>query len=140
MAVDTPEEAIVSILKNDTDVDGLVSTRIYPNEVPQGASMPAISYEQTSGDREHTMDGPVGMVPGGFVLNCWAETYSGARTLSDYVRIALDGYSGTTGSQYFWVIFLENESDNLQRIPDVKVLRRYSKQLTFTVWFKEATS
>lgn len=140
MAVDTPEKAIVSILKNDGNVEPLVSTRIYPNEVPQGASMPAISYEQTSGDREHTMDGPVGMVPGGFILNCWASTYSEARTLSGYVRIALDGYEGTVGSQYFWVIFLENESDNLQRIPDVKVIRRYSKQLTFTVWFKEATS
>ena len=140
MAVDTPEEAIVSILKNDTDVDGLVSTRIYPNEVPQGAAMPAISYEQASGDREHTMDGPVGMVDASFVLNCWSETYAGSRTLSGYVRIALDGYSGTVGSQYFWVIFLENESDNLQRIPDVKVIRRYSKQLTFTVWFEESTS
>ena len=140
MAVDTPEKAIVYILKNDGNVPGLVVARIYPNEVPQGASMPAISYEQASGDREHTMDGPVGMVDASFVINCWASTYAVARELGGYVRLALDGYSGTVGSQVFCVIFLMNESDNLQRIPDVKIIRRYSKQLTFTVWFEEATS
>jgi hypothetical protein len=140
VAVDTPEEAIVSVLKNDANVAGEVVARIFPNEVPQGQSMPAISYEQASGDREHTMAGPIGMVNASYVLSCWSETYSGARTLADYVRIALDGYDSTVGSQELYVIFLESESDNLQRIPDLKVARRYCKQMTFTVWFKEATS
>jgi hypothetical protein len=140
MAVDVIEKAIYSLLSNDANVSGLVSTRIYPNEIPQGQDMPAIVYEQTAGDREHTMAGPIGMVNAGYVITCWSETYAVARQLADYVRIVLDGHSGTTGTQVVYVIFLENEMDNPARIADLQALKRYSKQLQFTVWFKEATS
>lgn len=140
MAVDTIEKAIYSILANDPDVEGLVSTRVYPLIVPQGASMPAITYEQNSGPREHTMTGPIGMVPAMFVINCWSSTYAQSRTLADYVRIALDGYAGTVGSQKIYVAMLYNENDIIEQSPDIKGTRRYAKQLTFEMWFKEATS
>lgn len=140
MAVDTVEKVLYYLLKEDVDVKALVGTRIYPVNIPQAASMPAIVYEQTAGPREHTMAGPIGMVAAGFNINCWAETYGGADALADKVRILLDGYDSTVGTVYVYVMFLENETDLLEQLPDARVTRRYGKQLTFTVWHKEATS
>jgi hypothetical protein len=140
MAVDTIEKLIFSVLSNDGTVSGLVAARIYPMVVPRNASYPAITYQQTAGDREHTMAGPIGMVDSRFVINCWATTYNGARALSDAVRIALDGNSTDVGSQALYVIFLENETDTVEQKDGVRELRRFAKQLDFTVWFKESTS
>lgn len=140
MAVDAVEKAIYSLLTNDANVSGLVSTRVFPIRIPQGASMPAITYEQETGPREHTLDGPVGMVPASFAINCWSTTYAQARMLADYTRICLDGYAGTTGSQKIHVAMLGNESDLFEQAPDVLGTRRHGKQLTFTIWFEEATS
>jgi len=138
MAVDKVEKVIYSVLANDGNVSGLVATRIYPMLVPQGVAMPAIVYEQLTGPREHTMDGPFGMAGPVFNINCWSASYSQARTLADYVRIALDGYKGTVGTIKIYGAFLNNEADLREGSPDVKGTERFGKQLTFAVWFEEA--
>jgi len=137
IAGDTIEEALFYILGADATIDSLVDGRIYPNAVPQGKAMPAITYQQISGPREYTTDGPVGLVMARYQVNCWTETYAEARQLGEAVRLTLNGYIGTIESLQIYGIFLENEGDLPSIQPGVDRLRRFAKYLDFTVCFKE---
>lgn len=134
----TIESAIYEILKADSPVVTLVSSRIYPIYLAQNCTMPAITYQQVSGDREYTVEGAIGMVQGRFQVNCWDDDYAGARALSEAVRIALEDWSGTKNSRKIHTIFLDDEGDIPQITPGNEVLRRQGKRLDFIVWFNEA--
>jgi len=133
------EEALTSLLKADGDVAAIVGTRVYPAAVYQGADMEAITYQQISGPRDETLDGPSGFVAYSCQINCWAEKYGEARALAAVVRKLLDGYSGTVGSVVIQAVHLEDEGD-LPVMPAGKnVARRYAKRLDFTIWHDEIT-
>lgn len=133
----TIEAALVYILVNDIAVNMLVSTRIYPNVIPQDADMPAITYQQISGPRVHDMDGAVGMVKARFQFTCWAENYDKAKEIAGAVRLAIDGYSGTVLQTVIDGIHLGNEGDMPEMMPGADELSRYGKYLDFVIWFKE---
>lgn len=136
----TIESAIYTKLAADPVVSSLVSTRIFPNVIPQGESMPAIAYQMISGAREHTTDGPEGLCQARFQVTCWAGTYSEAKQLSEAVRKELDGYRGTVSSVVIDSILLENELDAPRLVGGVDVLKRFGKILDFVIWFEESTS
>ncbi len=127
------EALIQTILTGDATVAALVGTRISPNIIRQGTAMPAVTYQQISGQRDHTLDGASGFVEGRFQVNCWAKTYAETRELADAVRDALDDYS--TGT--IQAIHLEDEGDIPTLMGGVDKIRRYGKRLDFTVWFDE---
>lgn len=138
MADTTIETALFTILTGDATVTGLVGKSVYPNLVPQGAQMPAITYQQITSLREHVMTDTLGIVASWYQINCWAESYSEARELSEAVRIALADYSGTVSSRDIKAILLENEGDMPMTTGDVEGRRRYGKNLDFVVWHDEA--
>ena len=133
----TVEAALPSILINDTAVNMLVGDGIYPNIIPQGADIPAITYQQISGPRVHDMQGPNGMVKARWQINCWAADYAKAKELAGAVRLVLDGYSGTALQTVIDVIHLINEGDMPEMAPGTDELARYGKYLDFIVWFRE---
>jgi len=139
-AATTVEQAIYSKLSADPAVSALVSTRIYPSVVPQGESMPAITYQMVSGVPEETTDTAQGWRVARFQITCWAETYSGAKTLAEAVRKDLHRYSGTVNSVVIDSVLLENETDMPNLSVGTDVLRRFGKALDFEIWFEEATS
>ena len=55
------EEALYSKLTGDAGVAALVSTRIYPNVVPQDIALPAVAYQRISTVRDMAHDGPTGV-------------------------------------------------------------------------------
>ena len=134
----TIEEAIVYILVNDSDVNGLAGERVWPNLVPQGEKLPGITYQQISGPREQMMSGPAGMVRARYQLNCWAESYEAAKDLFDAVRLAMDSYIGTVLSVVIDLITVENEGDVPEEEEGLDVLRRYGKRMDCLIWYKEA--
>lgn len=131
------EPAIYNLLKDNTAVAAIVSTRIYPDYVPQNALIPAITYQQLSGTRDHTLTDSVDMVPSSWQLNCWEENMPDARSLANAVRVALDNYSGTKSSTVIQCIHLDDEGDILERKPGSDVITRFGKRLDFRIWFNE---
>ncbi len=136
----TIETALFAILHSDATIEGIVSDRIFPNIVQQGEAMPAITYQQISGPRDQTMDGPSGLVQTRFQINCLAEKYIDARTLAEAVRKELDGYHGTVNTVVIQIIMLADEADLPQVKPGTDRLKRYGKRLDFIIWFNEPTS
>lgn len=134
---DTVEATLRNVLVNDVFLNMLIGTSIYPNIVPQGADIPAITYQQISGPRLHDMQGAVGMCKARYQINCWAASYAAAKELAEAVRLTLDGYSSEGTIK---VIHLANEGDLPKTLPGLDQLTRYGKRLDFFVWFTEATA
>ena len=131
------EQALYTLMSNDSTLGGYVGTRIYPSIVPQGAAIPAITYQQISGFRDNVMTGPTGLVESRFQINCWAETYRETRILSNAVENILDGFVGTVEKVTIQAIFCVDEGDMPQISPGANVLKRHGKRLDFIVWFEE---
>lgn len=137
MATDTIEKALYSLLASDGDISALVATRIYPNNVPQDEAAPQITYMQMDGVRDHTMEGPAGLVESRWEMVGWTETYAEARELATAIRQRLDSYRGTVGTVEIQGIFMDDEDDGPQRMPGVDSAGKWSKYMNFRVWYKE---
>lgn len=96
----TIEEGLLYFLQNNAGVSGLVSTRIYPNKLPQTVTMPAITYQRISSPRIHTHDssGATGTANPRFQFDAWGATYDSCKDVTDAIRAALNGYRGTMGA------------------------------------------
>jgi len=133
------EKAIVSILSNASAVTGIVASNIFPIFVPQPAkdNLPAITYQQISGPRDHVMSGPTGLVDARFQINCWSKTYKESEELANAVRTTLDGYADTVLGTEIQVVMLLDEGD----VPSIKAeneeLSSFGKRLDFEFSFNE---
>lgn len=113
------ETELIDFFGNDAAVAGIIgngdspeSYRIYPLRLPQGYTLPAISFQRISTDREHVIDdGPIGWAWARFQLDMWAETYAEVRQLAEAVRQALDGYNDEMGDVTVAGAFAEGERD-----------------------------
>lgn len=110
-------QAIYAKLIATTGVTDLVGTRIYPLELPQDVTYPAIRYQQVSGPRSHVMGADTGTVDGRFQVDAFATTYSGAKALAAQIRLALSRWGGTAGGVTVEHIFLANEHDRFESDP-----------------------
>jgi hypothetical protein len=87
------EQVLRQILIDDTDVAAVVSTRVYPHNVPQGDSLPAIVYTLDDSQPIAHLTGRGGVVAD-FDLLCLADGYGTAKDLAEKTRAALAHYSG----------------------------------------------
>lgn len=85
------ETVLYSTLAGDATVSAIVGTKIYPHPAPPGVAKPLISYFLVSGTREHTLIGVNDMKRKLIQINCYSDTYSGAKTLGAAVDSALQG-------------------------------------------------
>lgn len=111
------EEALYAALVADGRVGALVSTRVYPQVIPQDVDLPAIAYQKISGPRWTSHDGALGLVATRMQLTCTAESYADAKAVFHAVRELLSGFRGMLGASAtapgVWVVrsALDNEID-----------------------------
>lgn len=87
------EQVLRQILIDDAAVAGVVSTRVYPHDVPQGESLPAIVYMMDETKPIAHLVGRSGVVADFDVL-CLADGYGTAKDLAEKARAALALFSG----------------------------------------------
>jgi hypothetical protein len=75
--------ALFTLLRNDAGLAALISTRIYPGALPQGATLPAVTYRQVNEAPDYTQSGPSGFSNPRMQFDCLAATYEGAYALAD---------------------------------------------------------
>ncbi|MDA3835853.1 MAG: DUF3168 domain-containing protein [Spirochaetales bacterium] len=125
------ESALRYILINDATVSA-ITTRCYPVMLPQYPVYPLILYTKISGDRDHHLQGPSGHAHPRFQVEAWSESYTGAKTLADAIRKALDGYSGTAAGTKIWSALIDSERDTFESV--ISVYRVISD---WFVWHEE---
>lgn len=91
------EEALYSYLSGYAGLSARIGTRLYPLRLPENVTYDAATYQRISGPRVHSHSGASGLAAPRFQLDCYSETYLGAKNTAAQVRIALDGYKGTMG-------------------------------------------
>lgn len=100
MTTITIEEGLKTYLTGYAGLTSLISTRVHPMRIPQGATIPCLTYQRISTPRIKTHDssGSSGTAYPRFQFDAWATTYAGAKAITDQVRAALNGYKGTIGT------------------------------------------
>jgi len=76
-------------------------SRIYPQALPQGVTLPAIRYFEVSDPPERTHSGPSKLAHPRYQLDCFAdgeEAYRDAVMLGNQVIALVDGFVGTMGT------------------------------------------
>ena len=132
------EKAIASLVLADQKINSLIGDRFYPVGVPQEDPLPAATYQLISSVREHTMDGPDGLVEARIQINAWAATYVDAFDLANGLRLCLDGIGDTTvEGTYISTVGLLDAADEPVIMPEDRSQDAYGRRLDFTVWFKE---
>lgn len=125
------ESAIKYILTNDVTV-AAITTRCYPVMIPQSPTYPLILYTRISGMRDHVLGGATGHAHPRFQVEAWAETYSGAKTLADAIRIALDDYSGTASGTVIHSCLIDSERDVYE-----SEIEKYRIIQDYFIWHEE---
>lgn len=108
-------EAVYYLLQQDSTVNSIVGTNIFPYTRPQKQGFPAIVYSQLSEDMIETKDLPI---PNGhrFTLEIYADEhdpeggYVKAQNIAKACRNLLQWYTGTINENTYRIRF-ESQSD-----------------------------
>lgn len=131
--------AIRSKLLTVSDVTDLVGTRIRPDKLSQKETLPAIAYSQITSDHIQGVAGPVGLSEVRVLLGCFGDTHIAAENLGDKVRLALDGESGTFGSEDVDICLLQSMDHEYLDPIDSSDRAVYVTNLIFKIILTEAT-
>ena len=120
---------VAQFLLNNAPITA-VTTEIRPLKLSDGHDSPAIVYMQGSDDAERTMDSISSLHRAAFYIDCYAYSYSEARTLAALVRSELESYSGVFGSVTAEQIDFDGDYDLFE--DDTRLFRA---ALSFTLWY-----
>lgn len=110
----TMESDLRAFVIANGDVTALVGTRMFPQRVPQGQSLPAIRYTLVVDTSDIHLTGVAGRAVSSVQLDCYSETYAEAVDLAEKVRVALVANNNgdrTMGSTRVYRSQLTNKSD-----------------------------
>lgn len=128
------DHAIYSILSSNSGVSTLVGTKIYPFELPQRVSYPAIIYQRISTtDRIVYHGGVCKFARSMFQITAIDDDILGAKTLAEKIRLALHGYTGTVSTIKIFLAQVLNEFDLF-----VKEVEDYQVSMDFEITHTEA--
>lgn len=129
------EEGLFTYLSTYAGLTSLISTRVYPLVIPQGATLPCLTYQRISTVRSPSLDSSgIGneLSSARFQFDVWATTALSAKTITDQLRAALHGKKGTMGSVTIHSALVDDEQSNFE--PDTKIYRSRSD---YFIWHND---
>lgn len=119
VTVDTIEEALYYKLSTDAAITALISTRVYPFQMPQNPTYPAMTYRRISTRQPFDLSGPGDMDNPRFQFDCYAPSYAAAKGLAKALRSVMVGFSGVVLGVDICAVFFLNEVDRFDDVPGV---------------------
>ena len=134
------EEGIASYIKLHADMIAVIDGRIYALRIPQGATIPCMTYQRISTPRilTHDTSGATGdLTSPRFQFDAWAETPKEAKEITDALRGILNGKTGAIGTAPRQVTIRAALSDSEVPgfVPDIELYRGRSD---YIIWYEEA--
>lgn len=115
----------------------LVGSRVRPQHLEQGETLPAITYQLTSADPQHHLGGAGGEAFSRVTFSCYGRTADEATQVAGQVVDVLDGWSGPLGEGDDLVFVsdctLENQYDRPEQPSPGGAHWRYKRVLDFAV-------
>lgn len=73
-------------------------SRIFPVVLKPGIKKDSIVFTRVSGEGDYTMAGPSGYARPRYQIDAWAPTIPAAASLANFIKDALDGFTGAMGT------------------------------------------
>lgn len=105
------EAAFIALLLADAPIAAIVGDRVYPGRRLQGSAFPSIVSTRISGQPLYVDEGRAGLLNARMQVDCWAQTYTDAKTLARAVDTLLSAFSGVFAGVNFSYIMLDEERD-----------------------------
>ena len=118
-------KAFRTYLQTKSGVTNLISTRMYPDNLPENHTLPCAVYYVISDVKEHHLGGAAALATVRIQVDCYAATRTGANALAEAIRDAADGYSGAAGDERFQTCHLETQRYDTDTPADGSDLYRY---------------
>ena len=128
---EAPEAFLYQRLTSQTAVSQYIGSRVYPLIAPQGTPLPLVVYQRTAVERPQSLSGNVGNPLVTLQLTTYGTSYTSVKTIARAVRIAIDGWTGTTASVTLQRTTLLTEADGVDMPADDQMLPYYSVQQSF---------
>lgn len=135
------ETALGTRLNAVSAVTDIVSTRIYnsfaPNTASEGLTKnanPYITYHQISDPGHHHMTGGSDIASTSFQIDGWARTTAARTSIKEALRTALEGFSGTVGSDDIRFIFLNDRGRDSEEFIEGSSRPIFRTSIDATVW------
>lgn len=136
---EAPEAFLFQRLTSQTAVSQYIGSRVYPLLAPTGTVMPLVIYQRTGVDRPQSLAGNVGNPVVTLQLTTYGTSYTSVKTIARAVRLAVDGWTGTTAGVTIQRTTLVTETDGVDMPQDDQMLPYYNVQQTFEFRINEAT-
>ena len=96
MSTNSPlERAIFKKLSQDSDINGIVGTRISPLVLDQELALPAITYDISTSRPYNDLSGATQLISLDMDFMCMADSFLEASDLGEEVRKSLSGFRGS---------------------------------------------
>lgn len=128
----TVAEALYARLTSFGGLSALVGSRIYPNIIPQNSTYPCIIYGRVAAEHFHCMEGSSGLVAETYQIDIFATSKSSAEAIAEQVRLALQGYRGTSAGVAVNGVLLTDTRDDYS-----DVARLFNVSHDFKIWANE---
>jgi len=133
------EEGLHSYLSTYAGITALIGARVYSMRIPQGATMPCLTYQRISTPRINTHDnsGIAGdLTSPRFQFDAWGNTYASVKAINDQVRAALNGKTGSIGTAPSNITIRSAlaDNENPEYDPDSELYRSRSD---YIIWIEE---
>jgi hypothetical protein len=131
----TLKQAIFQILTTNVGVDAIVDGRVTPGGDPVEGQT-SVTYHAISMDADkHTMDGPDTLATRRFQVNSYGPDEKQATELSDAVRAALDGFSGTVSTLAISYMALVDDGDLDDFEPGNRAISRHGIRQDYSITY-----
>lgn len=127
-------EVIYTKLTGYAGLAALIGARVYPGQLPQRPTLPAITYQRVSTTLVQTRDnaGRASLERPRYQFDCWASTRKGARQVAAELRYALATLPQTSNPRVD-VALVQNDFDDYE--PDTD---RHRAIVDVFVWYEES--
>jgi hypothetical protein len=130
------EEAFTVYLLAQTALTALISTRFFPDVLPQGTALPAVTYQCISDVKYHTLTGQLEMESPNYQFTVFAATRTSARAVANQIKTILSDFAGTMGDVTIQYIMLQNELPNTETASD-GTIKTHTVDLEYTIYYNK---
>ncbi len=136
---EAPEACLFQRLTSQTAVSSLIGSRVFPLLAPTGTPLPLVVYQRTAVERPQSLAGNVGNPVVTLQLTTYGTSYTNVKSIARAVRLAVDGWTGTTAGVTIQRTTLVTEADGVDMPADDQMLPYYNVQQSFEFRINEAT-
>ena len=128
------EEALVKKLLDHAGLKALIGSKIYPEEIPQGVTLPAVFWIKVSDVPEHTLTGQSELEQPVYQFTAQANSKGAVKPVAEQIKKALCDYQGVMGGITVQKIELQNKFSSMDKNND-GTIKVYYEDLEFQIFF-----